>query len=373
MICLSTVAPVAHAAKVSVAAIPDDGVHPQAQIDARGRAHLIYFKGDPRHGDIFYARSDDGAATFTPPMRVNSQPNSTVIIGTIRGPHVAIGQSDRVHVAWMGSDVATEKGGHAPMLYTRLNDASDGFESQRNVIGSHPGLDGGGSVAADRDGNVYVAWHAPPGITDMDEGHRQVWLTRSRDDGATFDAETACPAKPTGACGCCGLSISAADRGRVAIVFRSATQSVNRDIHVLMSRDYGKSFDIAAVDPWRSGKCVMSTAAVTWHGQTMLAAWETWEQVWMRRFGDSGSDAAIAMPGEAAGRKHPAIAVNDAGETLVAWSEGTGWNKGGAVAWQLFDAAGKPIAHQHGRVNGLRPWSLPAVVATREGNFKLLF
>lgn len=47
------------------------------------------------------------------------------------------------------------------MLYTRLNDAGDGFEPQRNVIQKRPGLDGGGSIAADAEGNVYVAWHAP--------------------------------------------------------------------------------------------------------------------------------------------------------------------------------------------------------------------
>src|SRR5688572_6232552 len=63
------------------AAVPDGGIHPQALTDSKGHVHLIYFKGEPRHGDIFYARSDDGGVSFTQPLRVNSQPDSAVIIG----------------------------------------------------------------------------------------------------------------------------------------------------------------------------------------------------------------------------------------------------------------------------------------------------
>ena len=74
--------------------MPDGGIHPQAQTDSRGGVHLIYFKGDPRRGDIFYVRSDDGGTTFTPAVRVNSQADSAIIAGTIRGPHIAIGKGD---------------------------------------------------------------------------------------------------------------------------------------------------------------------------------------------------------------------------------------------------------------------------------------
>ena len=62
--------------KVQRAAVPDGGIHPQVQTDSRGRVHLIFFKGEPRHGDIFYARSDDGGASFTSPLRVNSHPDT---------------------------------------------------------------------------------------------------------------------------------------------------------------------------------------------------------------------------------------------------------------------------------------------------------
>ena len=42
------------------------------------------------------------------------------------------------------------------MLYTRLNDQGTAFEPQRNLMLRTFGLDGGGTVAADAAGNVYV-------------------------------------------------------------------------------------------------------------------------------------------------------------------------------------------------------------------------
>jgi len=111
-------------------------------------------------GDIFYVRREAGEATFTEPVRVNSHPGSAIAMGTIRGAQLAIGQNGRVHVAWNGSNKAPKGPGGNPMLYARLNDAGIAFEPQRNLITWAGGLDGGGTLAADAKGRVYVFWHA---------------------------------------------------------------------------------------------------------------------------------------------------------------------------------------------------------------------
>ena len=41
---------------------------------------------------------------------------------------------------------------------------------------------------------------------------------------------------------------------------------------------------------------------------------------------------AIFSSEEAKGRKHPVVAGNARGETILAWTEGVGWNRGGSVA-----------------------------------------
>src|SRR5207302_1981958 len=133
---------------------------------------------------------------------------------------LAIGKGNRVHVAWNGSGKAAPKIDvkyGSPMLYARLADVA--FEPQRNVARKALLLDGGGSVAADRDGNVYVVWHSGDG-----EENRRVWVARSTDDGATFAAEQPADSKPEGACGCCGLKAFADREGSLYVLYRSARE-----------------------------------------------------------------------------------------------------------------------------------------------------
>jgi hypothetical protein len=231
---------------------PDGGIQPQAVVDTSGVIHLIYFKGDPGGGDVFYVRRETGKESFSTPIRVNSQPGSAVAVGTIRGAQIALGKAGRVHVAWNGSGRAIPKGpgGGAPMLYARLNDAGTAFEPQRNLMRLTRDLDGGGSIAADGAGNVYVAWHGHEGAGQNEQG-RRLWVARSRDEGKSFAREATAFAQPTGACACCGTRTFAGSDGTVYVLYRSASTNVDRDMYLLVSRDRGDSFTGERIHPWK--------------------------------------------------------------------------------------------------------------------------
>src|SRR6185503_6702150 len=92
-----------HARKVTLARVPDAGIQPQVAVDTAGVVHMIYYKGDPGEGDLYYVRSRDVGATFSAPLAVNSGRGSAVAAGNIRGGHLAVGKNGRVHVAWNGS------------------------------------------------------------------------------------------------------------------------------------------------------------------------------------------------------------------------------------------------------------------------------
>ncbi len=377
LLCVARQSAAADAPVVQAIRVPDGGFYPQAAVDMRGRIHLVYFKGDALNGDVFYARSDDSGRTFTKQLRVNSGEGSVIVAGTVRGPHMSLGRGDRVHVAWMGSSKSAPKAGRrAPLLYTRMNDAGDAFEPQRDVSSEHPGLDGGGSVSADADGNVYVAWHAPADHT-KEEGElgRYVWVARSQDDGKTFSPDVAANPKPTGVCACCGMRIFTAGKGRVLVVYRAAEQLVNRDIQLLASEDHGKTFKVASHDPWKIAKCVMSTAAFASapKGQ-VLTAWETKGHIRIARIDqkDAIAGEAADAPGEGNNRKHPAIAANRDGMSILAWTEGTSWGKSGSIAWQSYDAEGRPQG-PIATAKGLPVWGVPAVVALPDGSFRVIY
>src|SRR5213082_2870537 len=71
--------------QVKLIATPDDGIQPQAAVDSKGVVHLIYFKGDPKGGDIFYVRRAPGQQQFSKAIPVNTHPHTAMALGTIRG------------------------------------------------------------------------------------------------------------------------------------------------------------------------------------------------------------------------------------------------------------------------------------------------
>ena len=379
-------APVLRAASVEegpvrILSTPGGGIQPQLSI-AENALHLVYYSGDARHGDVFYVRSSDYGRTFTDPIRVNSQPGSAIAAGAIRGAQIAVGKGNRVHVAWNGSDVAEPAGPinpeagkpGSPMLYARLNPGGTAFEPQRNLMRQTFGLDGGGSVAADRAGNVFVAWHGKAPGAAAGEAGRQVWIARSADEGGSFAPEHPATTQPTGACGCCGLRVFADSRGVIYGLYRSATQNVHRDIYLLRSSDAGKSFSDFKLHTWDINACPMSSMDLIEADGEVLGAWETQAQVYFAPVsGDvAASRKAIATPpGENPKRKYPSLARNRKGETLLAWVEGSGWQKAGTLGWQIFDPKGRPTASS----TTARPvpvWSFPAAFTAPDDRFRIV-
>jgi len=273
------------AQQVSTVRVPNGGIQPQIGIDDRGLLHMVYFSGEAAHGDLYYVHSGDRGATFSVPVKVNSHPESAMATGNIRGAHVAIGRNGRVYVSWNGTyeldrPEATKPWMKHPMVFARLNDAGTGFEAERNVIHAAYGLDGGGAIAADKAGGVYMFWHAPAPGTEG-EANRRIWVARSTDDGKTFGPEKAAFDKPTGACGCCGMSAFADRNNNVYVLYRSATEMVHRDIYLLYSGDRGESFRGTDVSQWNIGACTMSMEHLSESPAGVLAAWETMGNVFL--------------------------------------------------------------------------------------------
>lgn len=353
----------------------DGQIQPQAALAPDGKLHLIHFEGDPMAGDIFHTKTTFNAGnTWTRKIRVNSVPGSAIATGTIRGAHLALDGSGRPHVAWMGSSKATPRPKEgAPMLYTRINRSGTAFEPQRNLVTWATGLDGGGSLAADRKGNVYVAWHAGPDGPDAGEEARSVFVAHSTDRGKTFTRERRVSKKGTGACGCCGMQAFADKSGNLCLLYRTANGE-NRDMNLLISEDKGKHFSSTLLSKWAINKCPMSSADLSEARGRILATTERDGRVALS--GINPQSMAVAAPmnpvvGKPA--KHPVAVSNDKGEFLMAWIEGSGWNRGGKIAWQIYDAQGKPTAMKTRTYPSSPAWSLISAVALPNGDFLILF
>lgn len=355
---------------VELKRVPDNGIQPQVAVSSDGTIHLVYFKGDALGGNLFYTRSSDGQR-FSKPIRVNSVEGTAIATGNIRGARIATGRHGAVYITWNGSSIATRaNGGRTPMLYSRLNNAHTSFEPERNLIQSAYGIDGGGGIAADRDGRVFVFWHAP-GPGSEGEQARRVWMTRSEDDGQTFHAERIAWNESTGACGCCSLNAVADQAGRLYVLFRSAHEMVHRDMYLLKSDDHGNTFTGSSISPWTVGYCVMSTEAFATGSDSVLAAWETEKRVHFGHIAKDGTKISDSQVPTGNNQKYPSL-VEKRGFALVSWTEGMGWKRGGSLHWLLLDSFGKQIG-EAGAADGVPTWSLVASYARSDGTFVLLY
>jgi hypothetical protein len=358
--------------QITLLRTPEGGIQPQTHLGHDGVLHMIYFKGDASAGDIEYVQRQPSTREFSRPIRVNSEPGSAIAIGTVRGPQISVGRSGRAYVTWFGSRRPGSAADTMPVLFSRLSDSRTAFEPQRDLMQYAKGGDGGLSVAADAGGNVYAVWHATG--AEPGEEHRRVYLARSTDDGKTFAREVPISPATLGACGCCGMRAFAGARGTFYILYRAAAENVHRDMTLLRSTDLGRTFRAVRLDSWELNACPMSTAYLSEGGSQVLAAWEKAGQVYFEGIGGDSRKVLpiLAAPGEGGNRKHPAVASNANGVALLVWTEGTGWSRGGSLAWQLFDSAGRATGEE-GHAPGVPMWGLPSAFADSQGNFTIVY
>jgi len=354
---------------VESVATPNGGIQPQAVIDAAGTIHVLYFKGEPAGGDLFYVRRKARDAQFSSPLRVNSDTGTAIAAGSVRGGQIALGRNGWIHVAWNGSR-AIERGGvkQTPMWYARLAPAGTAFDSQRPTGLHTKYLDGGGSIAADRTGQVHIVWHAA-GIQDG-EPYRRIYVATSTDDGARFAPEKAF-AVDGGACGCCGMEALADHSGRLHLLYRSAGAMIHRDAMWVTIDRTGASTPVR-LQAWELSACPMTTFAMASTSDAIVAAWETQQQIYSAVLSADGRRVSQATPVAGTGiRKHPSVAINAQGDRLIAWTEGTAWARGGSVAWQLEDRAGRQLSAA-ANAGAVPVWGLVSAIARPDGSFLIL-
>jgi hypothetical protein len=160
-------------------------------------------------------------------------------------------------------------------------------------------------------------------------------------------------------------------RGVIYGLYRSARENVHRDIYALRSEDRGNTFSVDLLHRWEINACPMSSMSIIEQGSDVIGAWETQTQVYfapLHRGGAAARAGLVSPSGENPKRKYPALARNRRGETLLAWVDGAGWQRGGVLGWQLFDKVGRPSAASSDRLN-VPVWSFPAVFARPDESF----
>ena len=350
--------------------VPDGGIQPQAAIDPHGTIHLIYYKGDAMGGDLYYVRRGAAETAFSTPIRVNSETGSAIAAGAVRGGRIALGRNGWVHVAWNAAHPVDRGGAQVtPMWYARLAPGARGFEPQR-AIGTHTKyLDGGGTVAADAAGHVYVVWHAAGAVEG--EMHRDLLVAASNDDGARFAPDRVF-SNAGGACGCCSAAALVDGAGRLQILYRAAADGVHRD-PTWMTVQARAAQPIVRLQSWNLPACPMTSFALAQAAGALVGAWVVEQQIFIADLDPATHTATEPSPmAGSAVRNHPGVAIGRSGERLIAWIEGANRSREGSVAWELRDRRGARIGGQSA-AGTTPPLSLVAPLARADGSFLLIY
>jgi hypothetical protein len=139
----------------------------------------IIFSGGSHGGDILFARSEDGGATFAGPVNLSSS-----IGGDGKGRvnrkvwhngsmDIALGEDGSVYVAW------TEYEG--PLWFSRSVDGGNSFSHPERMAGGNGAAPARAPALATGPGStVYLAW------TTGEEKSADIRIARSSDSGRTF-------------------------------------------------------------------------------------------------------------------------------------------------------------------------------------------
>jgi hypothetical protein len=195
----------------------------------------IVFSGGSHGGEIFFARSRDGGATFGKPVNLSNS-----VAGDGKGRitrdvwhngslDIALAADGTLHAAWTEYD--------GPLWVTRSTDRGESFSKPLRIAGGGAGKPARApALAAAPDGRVYLAW------TVGEDDAADIRLSRSDDAGRTF-GRPAVVAQTRGYSDAPKLAVDR--RGTLHVVYAESAGGAFDRYHVrhARSRDGGRTFE----------------------------------------------------------------------------------------------------------------------------------
>jgi hypothetical protein len=320
--------------------------------------------------DIFVATSNDGATTFSQPVRVNATAGEARVSGE-QPPRIALvphkGQTPEVVVVW------TAKGPTGTLLLSaRSVDGGHTFGASTTVPGSDgPGNRGWESVAVDSTGRVLVLWldhresampaamhHQAPVAGAMaampaPKGDPNERAALSKLYFSSLDGSAALTITPS-VCYCCKTSLVATGNN-VYAVWRHVYPGTQRDIAFSQSHDDGATFSApvrVSEDHWVIDGCPENgpTVAIDRLSRAHVV-WPT--PVDGQDVAKLGLFYAVSRDGVAFSRRsqiptrgpssHAQMVIEGSGSPIVAWDEVVNGSRRLGIARITADESGNPV------------------------------
>lgn len=260
--------------------------------------------------DIRFARSTDGAKTFSPSIKVNDNARAA----SAGFESMAVGPDGAIYIAWLdGREKEKDKGSVATYL-TVSHDSGKTF-------GKNIRIDGNScpccrtAVTVGKDGAVYVAWRKV-----FDNNIREIVLTRSDASGKNFSSPAIVGGDRWEIAGCPhrGPSIGVTGEGKIMVFLYSEGEGEPR-VYLAESED-GEGFRKETIEHKKSS--FPDNPALTVLGNNVYMAWQETTPVFSNIVFESrvnGEVKRVQLNQDARRASNPVISTNRRGDVLVAW------------------------------------------------------
>lgn len=262
---------------------PAPNRQPQLAV-GNGIVALVFGSGD----SIWFSKSTDNGATFTPPAKIADLPE--MLLGRHRGPRVAMaGNAIVVSAIAKESDLFYWRSTDGGRTWTKGGAINDRSKSARE--GLH-------AMAGDTDGHMAAVW-----LDDRLVPGKRLWGAFSGDAGATWSKNVMLYESPSGTiCECCHPSLAPLGHGEFAVMWRNALDG-SRDFYT-MRISAGKAVDAPVKQgqgTWKLNACPMDGGGVAVLHGSLISAWRREQDIYLAEPGKPelklgpGKDVALAV------------------------------------------------------------------------------
>ncbi|HET6399919.1 MAG TPA: exo-alpha-sialidase [Candidatus Kapabacteria bacterium] len=226
----------------------DSGAHSPAM--HTGRDGTIYVSWFENNADIYFSHSTDAGTSFTPPVHVSKQVTTNNYTSLLqRAPNFAVDTKGVIHLVWMEARIPNAQ---SDIWYARSTDDGATWTPPQSIMDAGDSsrfAQDFPAIAIDSTNNLYVCYIDNRYLMRGLIPHYKLQLERSTDGGETWLNPVIAdklPFSDAGTCECCRDDIAVSPEGHVYIAFRtSMTEGTSdmRDIFIARSMDSGMTFD----------------------------------------------------------------------------------------------------------------------------------
>ena len=271
------------------------GQMPLLTSDDRGNIHLVYGIGD----SLLYRYSPDKGQSFNQPQ----------LIAVIDGLHASATRGPQIAVTKNGVSVVASVDAGSIYSFTKAT-GGKWIRGNRVTDADSVALEGFVSLAGDGNSSLFAIW------LDLRKNKRNsIYGARSADGGKTWSKNMMIYASPDSTvCECCKPTV-AMSGGKVYVMFRNWLKG-NRDLYLIESSDYGRSFGQAkklGIQSWALNGCPMDGGSVVVNKKGIA------QTVWNRKGSIYSCEPGKEEKAIGQGRSCTMETAN--GENMYAWIE----------------------------------------------------